>query len=346
MQTICNAPAKLIVTGEYAVLNNIAAFCLAINFNTSCDITFKKNENNNLSFAGSFNIELVNYQEKFSFSSLELHNKSIYIEGKFQQYMDNILSINAVLTQPIDLILICLYHFHNKHHLKQGNWQIKITGHQLLGRGLGSSASVIVALLVSLYKQHNLIINKAEVLQLAMVIESRQHGQSSGLDPATVLFGGLIKYRLKQPIKPLKIEKFNAWIIDTGIANSSTGQCVDFVKNNFAKSHHIWQKFKQVSLDIEKAWLTQNNILFKKTIAYNQQLLEQIGVVPNKVKKFLASLDANSTAKICGAGAINGDNAGIILYIGDPPTKLCEEYGYNILPISLNLKGTICEMVN
>ena len=341
MQTLCHSPAKLILTGEHSVLNACPALSLAINLTTECDILFSKPANNIF-----FEIELINFSNNASFSFDNLNSLAKNIENRFAQYKNKTLSIQSVLNNPQDLIISCIYHFHQKHHLKKGLWKIKISGHQLLSRGLGSSASVILALLCSLYKQNNIPENKDEILHLAKTIESRQHGNSSGLDPATILFGGLIKYQPPHPVQKLAENNINLWLIDTGIANTSTGQAVDFVKKNFPLEHAIWLKFKNISAKIEQHWLENNICELQKNICSNQLLLEEIGIVPNKVKKFLNSLNKTSSGKICGSGAISGENAGVILCIGKAPYALCEDYGYSISPISIDTKGVVCEVVN
>ncbi len=339
MRYQCNAPAKIILTGEHAVLNAVPALSLALSLNTNCEVGFVEQNN------PSFTIELLNYKQKYSLPFVLWEGMAIEIESRFQQYLNRSLPIQTVLKRPLDLIVTCLYHFHKKHRIKHGDWQIKISGHGMHGRGLGSSASVIVALLSSLYNQLGINVDDEELLQLAITIENRQHGQSSGLDPATILRGGGVKFQSEHPIEVLANRDFPIFIIDTGIAESSTGQAVNFVQQHFAKNHPIWQEFVLVSNLIEQAWLEENTKELQIQVKQNQKLLEQLGVVPNKVKNFINSLD-DCVGKICGSGAIEGDSAGIILCIGKAPISLCEEYGYNILPIKLNTKGTYCEVVD
>lgn len=342
MKFICKAPAKLILTGEHAVLNGVPALSLAINLATNCQINFSSKK------TAFFEIELVNYQQKISLPFLLWNSMAIEIESRYQQYLNKSLPIQSVLKQPVDLIICCLYHFNTKYAIKNGYWQICISSHSLQSRGLGSSASVIIGVIYSLYQTHNIEINQQEILQLATIIENRQHGESSGVDIATVLFGGLIKYQPQQPIKSLISEKFSAWLIDTGFSQASTGQVVSYVKHHFPSNNSIWQDFKQVSEKIELAWLQQNTKQLKKLIQKNQDLLEVIGVVPKKVQQFLKLLSSTSACvgKICGSGTIIGDSVGIILCIGEPPKDLCEQYGYHLIPIKINTRGVYCEMVD
>ena len=78
MQIISQSPAKLILTGEHAILNNIPALSIAIDLPTICEINFT-NQTNNI----YFDIELANYQQKVSESFAILNNLAIAIENRF-----------------------------------------------------------------------------------------------------------------------------------------------------------------------------------------------------------------------------------------------------------------------
>ena len=342
MHFICKAPAKLILTGEHAVLNNVPALSLAIDLETSCSVHFS---NQTTPF---FQIDLINFQQQASLPFLLWNSMAMEIESRYQQYLNKSLPIQSVLRLPIDLVIICLYHFDKKHAIKSGHWDIQISGHLFQSRGLGSSASVIISILHSLYHAHNLEIEQQEILQLAITIENRQHGKSSGVDPATILFAGLIKYQRHKPIESLPSEHFSAWLIDTGISESSTGQVVNFVQRHFSSDHPIWHAFKQVSQRIEAAWLEQDNSQLKTQIQHNQQLLTTLGIVPKKVQRFLEQLNttSDSVGKICGSGSITGDSAGVILCLGKPPKKICNEYGYSLQEVKINTQGAYCEVVD
>ncbi len=343
MKLTCQAPAKIILSGEHSVIYGSPGLSMTIDLPTECTIEFIPNK------TSFIEIELINYQQKHAFPFKTWQKLALNIEIRFQLYLQNINAIQTVLHHPIDLILVTLQHFHQAIGLKHGHWSIKIKSHHLPSRGLGSSAAVILSLLSGLYKAHNCTAYQDQMLALSLLIESRQHGKSSGIDPTTILLGGLLRYQKQKKTLKLKTNHFQAWLIDTGIPTSSTGTSVEGVQNAFKHEHSIWSKFNTVTNNIESAWRQENSNKLRAAIRSNQNLLEHIGVVPKKVADFIKVLHQSSdiAAKVCGAGSISGDSAGIILCLSpSSPAKLCEKHGYQVFPLKLQDHGITCELDN
>jgi len=344
MRSCCHTPAKLILTGEHAVLFGSPALSMAVNFFTQCEMTYTPPT---LPAELDFNIELCDYQIKHRYSFSEWQHHIIDIQSRYALYEKNALAIQAVCRTPMDLVLLSLYFFHTHHPLKKGHWSIQIQSKIPSGKGLGSSASIIISLLHSLFVHHQQPIIEEDLLTLAQKIESFQHGQSSGLDTTTIFKGGLIRFQQGKPIEPLAMQNFHGWLIDTGKPQSTTGQVVSHVHKHFHHHHLIWQAFKTASIQIEQAWQSANAIGLKEAITENEQLLENIGVVPQRVQAFIKRINRlpNKAAKLCGAGSITGNQAGVILCLShQPPTALCEEFEYALLPLTLNEQGSHCEV--
>ncbi len=341
MKITCQAPAKIILSGEHSVIYGAPCLSMAVNLPTECEIIFTEN---NLGFV---EIELVDYHQKHAFPFKTWRKLALNIETRFQLYLQNINAIQTVLQHPVDLILVTLQHFHQTIGLKQGHWSIKFKSHHLPSRGLGSSAAVIVSLLSGLYKAHNFIDYQDHILSLAQSIEARQHGKSSGTDPTTILLGGLLHYQAHEKTIKLKTHYFQAWLIDTGIPQSSTGKSVAKVAESFGQQHPIWSKFATTTLKMESAWKQENSSKLRSAIRSNQKLLEKIGVVPKKVSHFIQALQLSdkTAAKICGAGSVSGDAAGIVLCVSpNVPKKLCDDYGYEAFPLEFQKQGASCEV--
>lgn len=340
MKTLCSAPAKLILSGEHSVLYNSSALSMAIELHTHCECYYTSNNTN------SVTIELSDFNETYQFTSIDWHELATNIESRYTLFLDGNNAIQSVLSKPIDLIISILYHFDVFHSLKTGEFYFKIHSEIPVGRGLGSSASVIISVLMSLFKHHNLQQDKEVLLALARTIESRQHGRSSGIDPATILYGGLLGFHAKHPTQRHKYHELNAWLIDTGSPQSTTGQAVSYVKQHFGNDTITWKAFDETSQKITEAWSLQNTQTLLQGIAENQQLLEKIGVVPEPIKRFIEALKTQyqATAKICGSGAIKGDHAGVILcFSRQAPSQLCEAAGYDYQKITVNQQGAICQ---
>ena len=58
-------------------------------------------------------------------------------------------------------------------------------------------------------------------------------------------------------------------------------------------------------------------------------------MVPGRVAEFVAEVEAaGAAAKTCGAGAVAGDNAGMVLVAAkESPAELCAKYGYELMTV-------------
>lgn len=342
MQTLCSVPAKIILSGEHAVIYNSSALSMAIKLYTHCECQFEQ------SSTSSATIELVDYQQKHSFPLMVWQNLATNIETRYTLFSNGSTAIQSVIVQPIDLVVNVLHHFDHFHTMKKGNWHFKIYSEVPIGKGLGSSAAVILSILTSLFTHHNLEPNREILLALARKIEARQHGQSSGIDPATMLYGGLLEFNQNKTTQKLNTQDFKAWLIDTGCPASTTGQAVDAVKKQFATDVTLWQQFAGITQNIIQAWSEQNSANLYQYIEQNEMLLEHIGVVPKRVQTFIEQVktDLNGTTKVCGAGSIKGDNAGVLIcFSKKEPKALCEQFGYQWQRISIDNQGVQCRQL-
>lgn len=342
LQTVCSAPAKLILSGEHSVLYDCPALSMAIKLYTHCECRFTPSSTN------SITIEISDFNQKHCFPKSVWQNMATNIEARYQLFLNQNTAIQSVLSKPIDLILVTLHHFDIFHPIKSGDWYFKIHSEVPVGRGLGSSAAVILSILTSLIKHHELDVDQEVLLALARKIESRQHGQSSGIDPATIIYGGLLEFHAKNTTKKHKAHEFKAWLIDTGAPKSTTGQAVSKVKSAFSDNKALWKSFEKTTQKIIQAWSKQNAQQLYIGIGENQALLEKIGIVPAKVLTFIQQLnkDYQAVAKVCGSGSIKGDNAGVVLCFSEQePKALCDEYGYSCTAISVVNKGVTCQQI-
>ena len=342
MQTLCSVPAKLILSGEHSVLYDCPALSMAIQLYTQVECCFKP------STTHSVTIELTDFNQTHSFPNRIWQNSAIEIESRYQHFLNNHADIQSVLSQPVDLVISTLHHFDCFHPMKQGKWTFKVHSEVPIGRGLGSSASVIVGLLSNLIHHHDLDMTNETLLALARKIESRQHGRSSGIDPATMIYGGLLEFHAKHTTKQHKPQELKGWLIDTGSPESTTGQAVAHVSQRFSKDHEIWKQFENTTQAIIQAWSNQNTQELYKGVHQNQVLLEKIGVVPDEVTNFIKALsvDYQAVAKVCGSGSTKGHHAGILLCFSEQePAALCAEYGYRCQPIRVAHQGVLCQIL-
>lgn len=231
--------------------------------------------------------------------------------------------------------------------------EITISSQIPTGSGLGSSATLIAALLGALMKFIKNIWNPHKINELAYKIEKIAHGNPSGADNTTVVFGGLVWYRrefdfLKSiwslPITAYKIPKF--MIIDSGRPREATKDMVSYVAQLYDRKR---EKVEKIFSDQEKQ--TKNLLLALKTGDNNELIsairkgesnLEKINVVGDFAQKIIKEIEAiGGAAKICGAGGVK-EGSGILLCYHQDLSKLCsiaKKYSLTISPIQLGEEG-------
>ncbi|MGD9108695.1 MAG: mevalonate kinase [Gammaproteobacteria bacterium] len=244
---------------------------------------------------------------------------------------------------PDKLIQFIVDNFFGCFNLKNKNGlHIKIDSDILVGCGMGSSAAVALSIISALAKHFEIELTKDEYFDLAQMSEKLQHGRPSGVDAYTCLHGGGVYFQ-QGAIRSCPInEKLPIFMVNTGKPSVSTGECVAEVAGKFSDSQ-IWCKFAEVTNALADLLVTDNVSEIKKLIRANHHLLVEIGVVPQKTQKFIAEIEqANAAAKICGAGSIVGDNAGVVLVVVDEIIaikNICERYNFDLVPVKIETRG-------
>ena len=93
--------------------------------------------------------------------------------------------------------------------------------------------------------------------------------------------------------------------------------------------------FKFVAQDIHHALQNNQQVQLVDSVRKNHQLLQSIGVVPEKITQFIAAIEKmGGAAKICGAGAVRGNQGGTVWVIGKEKKsveKICEQWGFQLI---------------
>lgn len=328
------APGKLILSGEHAVVYGQPALAMAVN-----RYVVARAQSQLLPLV-SFNLSDLSYERGFTLYALKrLKNR---IKSKYQRFISGDFTIRDVLQQPVELAQFAFSVFQEALNLKltQGI-KIHIQSDIPMGCGMGSSAATILSIIHAIAHHLKMDITPDWYYRLGLEAENMQHGYSSGLDLRVSLYGGCI-YVNDNMITQRTVPTLPLFIVNTGIPVTSTGECVSHAAPYF-KTSTIGADFGAVTHAMDAA-LQQNQVLAtQQAIAANHRLLTTIGVVPRRVQQFIAAVEAVSgAAKICGAGAVAGDHAGIVLVVTEDPTALqalCTEYNYPILPITGESRG-------
>lgn len=263
-------PAKLIISGEHAVLYNGRALTCAINLWMNVEVR------------KTFRYRVVVEQDR--------KKTVVNLDDDFpENKMDNPL---CEIYRQFLLFTECdIYGIKVK---------IKTEIHSRCG--LGSSAALVVGMIKALDKLFQTHLSEYKMTLLAKNCENIFHGKSSGIDVQTILRKGIVSFD-NGKVKNYR-QKFNKiCIIDTGKPQFPTKDVVSFVAQKCANDNAIWGEFYNIVVNEEALMLKGKSISY--LIDQNERLLEYIGVVSKKTADFIRLLKKYGIhAKVCGAGTI------------------------------------------
>lgn len=311
-----SAPAKLILAGEHAVIYGSPAITTRLNWQTYCD--FSLSTSNRL---GLTNATEVGWTE----TTLDAHWQRL--SARHQAWKSN--HTIQLLQDFVDLPLAVLAWWQKHYPLPTLNCQIR--SDIPIGQGLGSSASLIIALLRGLSALTAIALSNETMQQSATELENLAHGKSSGLDVAAILTSVRTSWQAGKasalPYFPLQ-----GYLINTGKAQSNTADCVGYVREHHQDNQSLWLDFSQKTEQLEDALTRQNIKEIGNLVSLIQRNLCQIGVVPQHVQSFAQQAQEHYgwRGKLCGAGSIKGDGGGFFWLLADKaPKSLCAQFGYD-----------------
>lgn len=329
------APGKIILSGEYSVLYGCPAIALAVDRYARTTVTPQ------LSKMVSFNLFSSRYRDSFPIETLrKIKNR---LKDNYQLFLKGELNIREVLKTPLELASYTFANFFDHLNAKFANgFDIDTQSDIPVGCGMGSSAAVILSVLRAVAAYFGMQLSDEKYYQLGMDAERMQHGYSSGLDVFTSLHGGCIHFENGKTDRR-KTPDFQMFLVNTGTPEVTTGESVSDVKSRFDEDSAIWESFKAVTNEMDQA-LQENQLTAIQTLMKeNHRLLCDIGVAPEKIKQFIAEIEKiNCAAKICGAGAVRGDKAGIVLVSAETQEQilsLCQKYQFEPAPLHAAQRG-------
>jgi mevalonate kinase len=328
------APGKLILSGEHAVVHNRSALAMAVNRYVIATATPQI-----LPFV-SFKLSDFAYERRFDL--IGLRNLKDRIKRKYERFISGEFKIRDVLQKPVELAQFALTLFIEVLNIKLSQGiEIHLESQLPMGCGMGSSAATILSVVHAIAHHLQMELSPELFLRLGLEAENMQHGYSSGLDLQTSLQGGCV-YMKDGEVFSRHVPNLNFYLINTGVPESTTGECVAQVDAHF-KSSLIWNEFAAVTESLDEALQADQQTTIKKLLQENHHLLVKIGVVPEQIKTFITEVEqSGGIGKICGAGAVRGSRAGVMLVISDDEfylKKLCERYHYSIIPIAGEMRG-------
>lgn len=326
-------PAKLILCGEHAVVYGYPALAIAVNLYTHTTVKWSSP----LHF--SFNLPGLDFRQKITLEALK--RLKINLNKQYEKFDSGDISIREVLKHPFELTLYSAVSVLEKikHKLPMGV-SIHTESEIPMGCGMGSSAANVVSVIHALSEFLNIDFELDDYIRLGIKSENLQHGYSSGLDVHMVYNGGCVHYRPGQ-FEAREIPQFPMQLVNTGKPLSSTGECVAHTAKYF-KDDALGPQFAKITNEMSMA-LNENNLeKIADLVRQNHRLLVRLGVVPSTVQKFIHEIEARGlAAKICGAGAVSGETAGVVMVIGEQDiSDITEKYAYTVSVIQADSRGS------
>ena len=172
-----------------------------------------------------------------------------------------------------------------------------------IGAGLGSSATLCVAVLRALASSLGKRLSSSELAQMANELEKSFHGNPSGLDAAVVAFEECILFAKGPIVEPITIQHFpnSNWefmLIDSGLRASTLAMirvAEPFFKGSDGDKN--LQAFDEISLQVFEALKSNQQELAGEAMNHCDQLLRATGVIPHAMAKIM---DAVRTQGVLG----------------------------------------------
>lgn len=327
------SPGKLILSGEHSVVYGKPAVAMAIDRSVTATI-----EDSN---SGEVSFDLPDISESESFTMLALQEFKRRALHNYRQFLDGRMGIRDVLHKPIDLFKFgFITVLDGLHRSLDSGIVIKLKSNLPVGSGLGSSAAAVLSELRAVGHYLRVDFRPEWAYEFSLEAEKLQHGHPSGVDSYISLYGGCAAFQNGQA-QSVPLPRMKMYLVETGVPETTTGECVVQVKEQF-QNDLIWNDFEAVTNDVEQAIRENKDSLMRSLIRENHRLLCRIGVVPEKVQRFIDEVEcAGGAAKICGAGSIRGQNGGAVLVLADfMPSSIAEKFGYKISPLRGDPLGT------
>ena len=329
--TTVRAPAKLILMGEHAVVYQRPALVASLGLWMHATVRPRPKDGVELRISG------WGHSEVTSWPAIRAYTDAV--RARWEEYAANPTAETFARlrsNEPTHLIKIALGEAARRAHMAPHPLTLTVKSDQPIGAGFGSSAALGIAIAQAFLKAHDVSLSPDALFDVALNIERRQHGTPSGVDPATILRGGLLWAESEEgaltwhPVAARSPVLSDMRVFHTGSPNESTGTVVDAVRAQRANDPAA---FEALLNRMETATRTLRDMLSASevkpadlvdTIRESEACLEAMGVVPQAVRTHIRAIEARGgAAKISGADALTDPSAGsLIAYHPDPETDI------------------------
>jgi mevalonate kinase len=210
-------------------------------------------------------------------------------------------------------------------NLPKSGWRLTIWSRIPIGRGLGSSAAISIAIIRASTKAMMKVISPRELIKYSFELEKIQHGTPSGIDNTVISLEKPILFRKDH--EPAAIQSGSMFFVvgDTGISKKTSdvvAQVAEAKEKNPEQYNRIFDQIGQIARQGSLALKDGDAKRIGKLMDENQILLQRINVSSPELENLIDAARTKGAfgAKLCGAGkggcmvavAKDGTTAGII----------------------------------
>lgn len=307
---VYSAPAKVIISGEHAVVYGKPALATAVDMRIFVAL-WKHDEH-----AHEYSVQHT-VQKKLT-SHIPLQDLTQLVP---KEDVERVISIVKSYLEKKSIPI------HNS-----DPFEFALFSQIPLGRGLGSSASLSVAVVAALLDWYTGKKPQAEVVNsLAYKVEKHFHHNPSGIDNSVACYGGLVYYRkefefLKQfsalHFKLSSLLESHLFLIDTGKPVETTADMVQAVGKKYnatpRKMEMVFHAIEKVTKRIVISVAQENNSLFCESLKENNRYLDEIGVISSFTRSLIEKLRQYGSAKVTGAGGKKKGSGFLLFYTPNP----------------------------
>jgi len=190
---------------------------------------------------------------------------------------------------------------------------LEITNHLPLGKGMGSSTALVIAVTRCLLGP--------DCEEIAMNIEDTVNPGHSGLDFAVIWYNRPVLFRKTVAPEFIDLPEINFVLIDTGTPNETTPELIASIDTAMQNKDVIVSEAFEVIGECTEALHQPNSDVFS-IIAKHHEAQCRIGVVPFAVQELIKKIvQDGGAAKIIGAGSQTG-GGGMVLAVHPDPESL------------------------
>lgn len=318
-----SAPGKLILLGEHVVVYGKPAIIASVAKRCKIHIQDRPDKQ----------IEIISKKLNASktLTETDILDKTTQAQQQWETFAktNDVTILKAITVNPLDYPIIIIGETLRFFQKKLSNgFTLAIESEVPIGSGMGSSASLAVAIAqaVSLFLEQDF--QKEDINNIAFLAEQKKHGFPSGGDNSACFYGDLVWYRKETPelkiIQPIPFKlsetvSNNFCTIFTGIPNETTGEMVSSVRSlyqaNPQETEAIFTKQETLTRELLSAMKNENHEEIVQIIKDGEKNLEQLGVVSEYIKNIIRKIEASGgAAKICGGGGKTKGTGTVLIY--------------------------------